>query len=159
MRSNIVRMQRVLMRIISRQSKEELEYKGWLEARDRDYAKKKASLHTENDFSAWMASWDADIDISRDDYFRVRTSHWTKKATDRLVELPPRNIDDRSGEGYWERSRFGPGEFLTDKGVAYIRKAVREEQRESWEMRFRVASGLFSASALVISIVSILRSG
>ena len=92
-------------------------------ARDRDYAKQKASLQTEKDFGAWVTDWEPDIMLLETDYLLARTSHWRRRAMASLVELPPRSKEDVAGQGYWERTDFSRLWLLTDKGVAYTRKA------------------------------------
>ena len=121
-----------------------------LRARDRDYAKERASLRKQDDYYEWLSGWDGRIIPARDDYEGARTSDWRRKAVGRLVELPSR----REQDGYW-RQTHDTGEWvLTDRGVAYIRSAVRQEELASSEMGFRRLHIVLSVAALVISAFS-----
>ena len=141
---------------ILRKSEEEIEYKDWLRARDRSYAgeKKKGNLRTREELDAWFADWDAEIELARYNYYRAMTSHWRIKAADKLVELPPKNQKDE----YWEGSDFSRYELtLTDKGIAYIRNAVRQETLASSELFFRVAAVIISALLVILSFISVFK--
>ena len=139
---------------VLRKSQEEIEYTRLLRARDRDYAKEKGNLRTREELDQWWAGWEADIRVARYDYYRVMTSYWMRKATDKRVELPPDNEKD----GYWDRDGFPwLGRTLTDKGIAYVRNAVRQETLASSELFFRVAAVVIGASLVVLSLISVLK--
>lgn len=123
-------------------------YKRMLKARDQDYSQKKETLRSQDAYDEWAAHWYAEIEIARVEYDQFRTSHWRKRAIDKLVELPPR---DEEGE-FWERSPVSGNWVLTDKGVATIRAAVRQETLASTELWFRYG---FIAIALISAVSSL----
>lgn len=141
---------------ILRKSEEEIEYKDWLRAQDRDYTekKKKGHLRTREELDEWWSEWNAEIEFPRYRYYRAMTSHWRAKAADKLVELPPYSERD----GYWEGSDFSRhGLTLTDKGIAYVRAAVRQETLASSELFFRVVAVVIGASLVILSLISVLK--
>ena len=128
-------------------------YKRILKAMERDYSRVKDALQSHDDFQDWVTSWDAEIEIARVAYDEFRTSHWRQKAIDKLVELPAR---DEKGE-FWHRSPVSGNWVLTDKGVATIRAAVRQETLASTELCFRVgliAAALIGAASGIGSILA-----
>ena len=109
---------------------------------DREYNQKEVYLWVQEDLEEWLSGWYAELDIARAPYDQLRTSYWRRKAMSKLVELPSRT----DGEGYWERSPVSGYWVLTDKGVASVRAAVRQETLASTEMIFRV--GLIVVAAI-----------
>ena len=125
-------------------------YRKLLKARDDDYTRKKEMLRSPEEFGRWMSDWDADIEDSRDEYMRHRTRYWTRKALGRLVELPDWNFEN----GYWEQSKLYPDRLLTDKGVFYIRSAVRQEDLSRMEGRYKWSTVASAAVAAVASVAT-----
>lgn len=121
--------------------------------RDRDYAKEKAKLRKSDEYFKWLSDWDGCIMPAREDYQRIRTSHWRRKAVGRLVELPPRCEHD----GYWRQTEDTEEWVLTDRGVAYGRSAVRQEDLARSEMWFRVIPIVLSVVALLVSGAAICK--
>ena len=128
-----------------------------LRAREREFSKLKDGFKTADDYSLWATEWDFETQSEREDFLAQRTAYWRQKSTARLVELPPSNKDDVYGDGYWEQSEFGPMWFLTDKGVAYIRNAVRQETLASSELFFRSAAVVIGTSLVVLSVISVFK--
>ena len=95
-----------------------------------------------------MDGWYVDIMGWQEEYDSLRTSHWRKKAVNCLVELPPRNEED----DYWERTQMSGEWVLTDKGIAHVRSAVRQEMLASSELWFRVAALLLGALAVLAAV-------
>ena len=123
-------------------------YRKMLKARDDEYTQKIETLRSPEEFGQWMSDWDANIEEFRDAYLRHRSRYWTRKAVDKLVELPATDAEN----GFWEQSRLYPDRLLTDKGVFYVRSAVRQETLTSMEGRYRwgtIASAALAALASV----------
>ena len=126
--------------------------------------RKAGELHEQDGYQNWASGWDADIVFFQEDVDALVTQHWRKKAESKLIELPPRDREtDLSGEGYWDQGMTS-GWALTDKGIAYVRDAVRNEQLSSSELYFRFATVIFagvaalaSITAAVVTIVNFLR--
>ena len=123
-------------------------YRKMLKARDDEYTQKIETLRSTEEFGRWMSNWDANIEECRDEYLRHRSRYWTRKAIDKLIELP----DTDAENGFWEQSRLYPDRLLTDKGVFYVRSAVRQETLSNMEGRYKwgiVASAALAALASV----------
>lgn len=123
-------------------------YKTAIRNRDRDYAKKRESLRSEEQFQDWFGGWEVDIQDYRDEYLRHRTSHWTRKAVSKLVEVPSWG----EAEGCWERSPGFGNWVLTDKGVARIRAAVREESLANTELPIRYVVTVVAVASVLVAI-------
>lgn len=130
--------------------------------RDREYRQKRKNgeFVNYNDFQSWMSSWYVEAEPLEDDVNHHETQHWRKKAVDKLVELPPRNREsDLDGDGYWKQGAWG-GWVLSDKGVYYVRSAVRQEVLGGSESYFRwltlAFAGLAAAAASIAAAVIIL---
>ena len=114
----------------------EREYRKMLRARDKEYREIKNELDTEEKFGSWFHSWEEPIETTKAEYKRYRSACWENRARKLLVELPQH--DYQEADGYWERQIEGYI-VLTDKGVAHVRAAVREEVKAGSEMFFRWA--------------------
>ena len=129
-----------------------------LRAQEREYSTLKDSFKTAEDYFKWASEWDFETQSEREDFLTHRTAYWRKKSTAKPIELPPDSKEDQYGTGYWEQSEYSQGKrFLTDKGVAYVRDAVRQETLASSELFFRVAAVVIGASLVVLSLVSVLK--
>ena len=125
-------------------------YQKMLKARDDDYSRRIETLRSPDEFGRWMSGWDADIEEIRDEYLRHRTRYWTRKAVDILVELPDWDVEN----GFWEQSKLYPDRVLTDKGVFYVRSAVRQEAVSSMEGRYRLGTIASAAIAALASVAT-----
>ena len=72
-----------------------------------------------------------EIGLLEEQVREVVTRELTSKAARMLLEVPPRNDDS----GLWELSQSLPSWRLTDKGIAQLRRTIREEQRVRREAR------------------------
>ena len=127
-------------------------YKKMLRARDRDYYRKKGNLKSREQFDRWFAEWDTEISIAKIPYDRVRTSYWTQRAIEKLVEMPPISEE----EGHWERSQTGEW-VLTDKGVSSIRAAIRQETLAGTELFFRASVVVVASLSAFSGIIALFR--
>ena len=133
----------------------ERKYKKALRQREQDYRLRKDTLKNSEAFGEWFGRWDFDIQESRVEYDRYRTSYWRNKAVEKLVELPKLDWDTEHGDGYWDRSQLTGELVLTDKGVAHIRAEVRKEGLAGSEMFFRWALVLVAVLGVLSTISSV----
>ena len=141
---------------IVRRKLAERKYKKALRQRDQDYRRKKDTLKKQEAFDKWFVVWDVDIQESRVEYDRYRTSYWRNKAIEKMVELPKQDWNTEYGDGFWDRSRLTGELVLTDKGVAHIRAEVRKERLEGSEMFFRWALVIIAILGVLSTISSLI---
>ena len=99
---------------------------------DRSYKREGVEDFSQRERAEWNLGWDLDYSMALEDFHIERSQHWWGKAERMLVEEPPESKEDQFGTGYWDSPRHTQRvyRFLTDKGVAYVRQAIREEQIE-----------------------------
>ena len=109
------------------------------------------------EFMRKWEDWDADLMPLRADYEGERSAYWCQKALSKLVELPVMfEMDDRHPGGrsltdYWKDDGWTGAAILSDKGVAYIRSAAREETLASLELWFKVGLIVIPAGTVLVT--------
>lgn len=114
-------------------------------------AAKKAPKHPDEEDQLW-AEFFSEKELFDEPISAFRTGYWMTAASRLMVPIP-----DRNEEGMWEKARLSPRhEFLTIKGIAEIRSAIRKERRESREPFVMWASLVIGIIGALTGLVSIL---
>ena len=114
-----------------------------------------------HEFGRRWAEWEAELMPLRAEYEGERSAYWRQKALSKLVELPVMfELDDRHPGGrsltdYWKDDGWTGAVILSDKGVAYIRTAAREETLASLELWFKF--GLIFVPAGTVLVIGLLN--
>ena len=154
MRNKLRRCWRRARQVRSRMPQEEFDYVEFENARFRAYKQDKVDeMHVE-DQHAWFSGWDADYGWDDEEVQSARSLFWIRKARRLYVDLPPdsrrQNYDE---DEYWTRLRLSERSVLTDKGVAFIRRAIREETQARQESLFKWLT-VFIGIGVVVSPIA-----
>lgn len=124
-------------------------------ARDTDYRRAFKDQISHRDLGR---DWDYEISEIRGEIDELKSGQSIRLARKYDIPLPVR-ADDIDADPNWYQDYAG-AIILTQIGRAYVRGAVRQEQRERWERRARwililtAATGFLGA---VIGVLSFLR--
>ena len=104
-----------------------------------------------------IGPFEAEVYFSYSEYKECRSRKWQQEAIKISVPLPPhpygQDVDDPTG--YWEFLGSIGVWVLTDKGIHYIRREIREVQRSEHERRLRWTMPLIAVLALIVSVISV----
>jgi hypothetical protein len=120
-----------------------------LEMVEQQRDKRVESLEDEQDRAGAWQYLQVEIDPVEEEYRLLLTRYWTKQARDRFIPRPA----IREDEEYWELTGFTQRWVLTDKGVSYLRSAIRQESMLSHEGFFRWAAIILGLLAVAIPMV------
>ena len=128
---------------------------------DKDYRSEMRRLRnnglTQQEIIDKIGSLEAEVSFCYDEYKEIRSRKWQREAIKLSVPLTNHpsdpGVDDPSG--YWEFV-FSIGAWvLTDKGIHYVRREIREVQKTEHERRLRWAMPIIAMLALIVSIISV----
>lgn len=128
---------------------------------DKDYRSEIRRLRnnklTQQEIIDKTESLNADVSFYYDEYKEIRSRKWQREAIKLSVPLPdrPSHPCDDDPSGYWEFVFSVYTWVLTDKGIHYVRREIREVQRTEHERRLRWVTPIIAVLALIISIISV----
>ena len=156
MRKMLKRFWRWARQVRSRMPKEEFDYVEFRNTVLRAYKRDNVdAMHVEDQY-AWTESWDADHGMDDEEVQRKRSLFWVLKARRMYVDLPPDSrlkYDDR--DDYWTRLQYTESSVLKDKGVAFIRRAIREETQVRQESLFKWLTIIIGFGVVVSALASV----
>ena len=157
MRKMLKRCWRWARQVRSRMPKEEFDYREFENARFRAYKRDNVDVMHGEDQHAWFSNWDADYGWDDEEVQGARSLFWLRKARRLYVDLPPDSRRQYYDEDdYWTRLKFSDRSVLTDKGVAFIRRAIREETQVRQESLFKWLTIFIGVGVVVSPIASAL---
>jgi hypothetical protein len=67
------------------------------------------------------------------------------------LRVPTPNLSDSGGQetGFWEQGRHSGEQYLTTKGIAVLRSAIRAERRARWEDRGHMLAWITAITGLI----------
>ena len=144
-----------IRRTVARQSAEQFALERLRKRMDRSYKLEGVRDFSYEEFAEWSMDWEPDYSEALEEFHIARSRYWVRRAHRMLIDLPPESKEDELGMAYWEfpyRSRLR-SRILTDRGVAYVRRAIRDEQLE--RHRLLRENPLFIMVVSMVSAVAI----
>ena len=129
---------------------------------DKNYRREVRRLRnnglTQQEIKDKASALEADVSFCYAEYKEIRSRKWEREAIKLSVPLPDRPscpgvIDDPSG--CWEFLSLLGTLVLTNKGIHYIRREIREVQKTEHERQLRWAMPIITVLALIVSIISV----
>ena len=157
MRKTLKRCWRWTRRVSSRIPKEEFDYREFENTRFRAYKRDNVDAMHGEEQHAWFSDWDADYGWHEEEVQRARSLFWLRKARRLYVDLPPNSLHSQDEDDYWTRLKYiSNASVLTEKGVAFIRRAIREEAQARQESLFKWLTIFIGVGVVVSPIASAL---